>query len=218
MATESAANAFISQISMAAPMIESGAIGYALLVQSSNMSALLRNDEPVSPWFGDAAAAVVLGPQREGYGILSTSHRTRGEYHESLVGGVPGGRWYEEGATRIYSADETAARRSFLRIPDFASEVTSEALANAGLAPADVDFYAAHQPTAWFREVTQKHLGLTKARYVDTFHFTASVFGANIPISIDIARREGQLRTGDVVLMHAGGVGLTYSALTLRWG
>lgn len=218
IATEAGCNAFQMQLALAQPLVATGQAKYALLVQSCNVSAVTRPEEPLSPWFGDGCAAVVVGPVSEGHGILAHAHRTRGEFHEAIVASVPGGRWYDEGKVQMYSADHKAARRSFLGILDYGVEVTEETLESAGYQASDVDFYAAHQPTRWFREVTQAHFGLTNARYVDTFHFTGSMFGANIPFGLDFARRDGLLRSGDLVLMYAGGAGLTYSSMLMRWG
>lgn len=218
MATEAACNAFMMQMALAEQMIAGGRAKYALLVQTCNISPMLPYDQAHSAWFGDGCAATIVGPVEEGYGLLGHAHRTQGEYHRTIVASVPEKCWYQDGKILVYSADHGAARQSFLEIADMGAEVTGEALAAAGLSPADVDFYAPHQPTAWFREVTQNHLRLSKARSVETFQWFASMFGANIPVGLATGEREGVLRRGDVVLMYAGGAGLTYSGMVLRWG
>lgn len=218
MATEAGCNAFMAQLALAQPMVASGRAKYALLVQSCNVTRLLRQEDPLSAWFGDGCAAVVLGPVQDGCGILAHAHRTHGEFHRAIVASVPDRPWYEEGRVCMYSADHEGARRSFLGIADFCAEVAGETLAMAGVAAADVDFYAPHQPTPWFRRVTQEHLRLTKARSVETFEWAGSMFGANIPVGLSIGQRENLLRSGDLVLMFAGGAGLTYSSMLMRWG
>jgi 3-oxoacyl-[acyl-carrier-protein] synthase-3 len=218
LATEAGCNAFMMQLAMAEPFIASGQAKYALLVQTCNISPLLRTDDPLSTWFGDGCAATVVGRVGAGRGLLSQAHRTQGQFHRSIVAGVPGRHWYDEGRVFVYSDDQAAARKSFLGIADSASEVTSEALGKAGFEPADVDFYGAHQASRWFREATQRHLRLTKARYMDTFPWTGSLAGANIPLGLMLAEQEGKLLAGDLVLTFAGGAGLTCSSMLLRWG
>ncbi len=93
-----------------------------------------------------------------------------------------------------------------------------EALASAGATAADVDYYASHQAQRWLRKVTSDLIGFTKARGVDTFPWAGSVLAANIPLQLDVAQREGLLRDGDLVATYAGGVGVTSSAMVLRWG
>lgn len=218
MSTEAGCNAYITQLSLARAMLADGRIKYALLVQSCNVTQLLRKEDPLSAWFGDGCAATILGPVAEGRGILAHAHRTRGEFHRAIVASVPDGNWYGEGKVEMYSADHRAAKVSFLGIADYAAEVADETFANAGLSPQDVDYYAPHQPTRWFRDVTTRHLKLTKARSVETFAWAGSMFGANIPVGLDVGRKEGLLREGDLVFMFAGGAGLTYSSLLMRWG
>ncbi len=218
LSTEAACNAFMMQLALAESLIASGRARYALLVQTCNISPLLPYDEAHSAWFGDGCAASVVGRVSSDFGVLAHAHRTNGAHHKTIVASVPERRWFDTGNVCVYSADHDGARQSFLDIPDCAADVCGEALASAGLAPADVDVYAPHQPTAWFRRVTQQHLQLTKARGVDTFGLFASMFGANIPVSLELAEAEGILRRGDVVLTFAGGAGLTYSGMVFRWG
>jgi 3-oxoacyl-[acyl-carrier-protein] synthase-3 len=217
MGTEAACNAFMMQLALAEQMLDGKRIRYGLLVQTCNISPMLPYDQAHSAWFGDGCAATVVGPVEEGHGILGHAHRTKGEFYRTIVASVPDSCWYAGGKVQVYSADHDAARRSFLDIPDSANEVAQEALASAGISSADIDFYAPHQPTRWFREVTQGHLRLVKARSVSTFERFASMFGANIPVSLEIAASEGKLRKGDLVLMFAGGAGLTYSSMVMRW-
>lgn len=218
MQTEVACNAFLMHLALAQMMIQSGQTKYALLVQTSNVSRLLPAEEAHSPWFGDACAATIVGRVSEGRGLLSLAHRTVGEFHRSMVGGVRGGCWTQGGKVEMFSADHEAARRMFFDLPDSASDVANDVLAKAGFAAADVDFFAPHQATAWMRPVLREHLRLTKARSVDTFSWAASVFGANIPLAMSVGEREGTLREGDLVLMFAGGAGTTYSGILMRWG
>lgn len=218
MATEVACNAFMMQLAVAERMLDGRRAKYGLLVQTCNISPMLPYDQAHSAWFGDGCTATIVGPVEEGHGILGHAHRTKGEFHRTIVASVPESCWYSGGQVQVYSADHDAARRSFLDIPDSATEVATEALAAAGLAPADIDFYAPHQPTRWFREVTQNHLRLSKARSIPTFERFASMFGANIPVSLKLASDAGALRRDDTVLMFAGGAGLTYSSMVMRWG
>jgi 3-oxoacyl-[acyl-carrier-protein] synthase-3 len=215
---EGACNAFILQIELARRMIGTSDARYALLVQTCNISPILPVGEPHSPWFGDACTAVVLGPVAGDHGVLGAAHATDGRYYGAIIAGVPGGVWYGPGDLRLYSQDSLAAVRSFLDIPDKAAEVSAMALQRSGCVMTDVSFYAPHQPTSWFRRVTQEHLGLEHARTIDTFPWAASASAANIPLGLSVAEREGLLVPGDVVLMFAGGAGLSYSSMVMRWG
>lgn len=218
LATDAACNTFLTQLALAEEMILGGRTRYALLVQSCAISKLLDASDPLSPNFGDGATAVVVGPVGEGRGLLSADYRTDGSLHKAVVGGVRGRAWYDEGRVCMYSAEPSAARRTFLEIADKADEVVGTALALAGLRPSDVDFFGVHQGTSWARLLLTDHLGLVNAKSIETFAWAASIFAGNIPLALSIAEKEGILRPGHVVAMFAGGAGLAYSSAVLRWG
>lgn len=217
MQAEASGNSFLMQLTLAEQMIAGGRARHALLVQSSAASRLVDREDPFSPLLGDGAAAVVVGPTPGG-GVLAAVHRTNGSSPRALIAGVPGGRWHDGGRIVLHRADPAAAHRLFLETADRAVEVVTAALGEAGHTVDDVDFLAVHQGTPWLRRVIQGALGMPRARSVDTFVTTGYLFGASIPLVLETAQRQAMVQQGDLVVMHGGGVGSTYSAIVLRWG
>ena len=86
------------------------------------------------------------------------------------------------------------------------------------LAPKDVDFYAAHQGTAWLTKATAAQANIEHAKTVVTFPTFGNLSSVNIPLILAIGEREGLLRDGSVVIAFSGGTGETWSSLCLRWG
>lgn len=218
LCTEAACNAFPLQLALAEQMIRGGQARYGLLVQSTAISRACKQEDQSSAWFGDGATAVVVGPVPEGRGVLGAAHRTDGSYYRSLVTGSPGTTWYRGDHIEVYSEDPAAARRMLLCVSDLGRQVIDEALAAAGARREDVRYFATHQAAPWVREVTQRTCGLTGARSVDTFHWTASLGPCNPPLMLAIGEREGVLRDGDLVAIYTGGGGITWSGIIMRWG
>jgi 3-oxoacyl-[acyl-carrier-protein] synthase-3 len=216
MQAEASGYSFMAQLSLAVRLIASGHARYALLVQSCIGSRLIDPEDPASPAFGDGAAAVLVGPVRQG-GVLAAVHRTDGSYPRALVASVPGRRWYDDGRIVLHRADPAAAVRVFLETADRANEVVSEALREAGQLAGEVDFFAVHQGTPWLRAVTQETIGLSRARFVDTYATTGYLFSVSLPLVLEAGERRGLLRHGDLVVLHGGGVGATYGAIVMRW-
>jgi 3-oxoacyl-[acyl-carrier-protein] synthase-3 len=214
---EGSSNSFLMQAAIAQQAIQAGAARCALLVQSSTFSRILPRDAEYSPWLGDGASAVVIGPVSAGAGFMAWEHRTDGSIENTFVAGIPGKHWFDDGRVIGYPANPPAARRMFLSIVTFAKDVCGAALSRANVKPEEVAYYASHQGTAWFREVTQTAIGLTRAKYVDTFADTASVYSSNIPLSLYLGRRNGLLAPGDTVLMFSGGGGTTYTCGIMKW-
>lgn len=218
LAIEGVCNAFQLQMAVAEKMIVGGQAHRALLVQSSAVSRFAPPDEQVSTVFGDGATAVVVGEVGPGRGLLAQAHRTDSDFSCSVVTGVRDGNWWDGGKPVTFSPDGAMARKMLMLTADFGKEVIDHALAQAGLRHDEVDFFACHQGTRWLREVTQRLAGLARARAVDTFEWAGSISAANIPLVLATAERDHLLRDGDLVATYAGGTGVTYSSLVLRWG
>lgn len=216
--TDIATHAFLMQLTLAEAMIRAGRASHALLVQSCACSRLYDPSDVISPYFGDGATAVVVGPVAPNRGIIATSQFTDGRFPQTLVVGVPGRTWYDEGRAMLYIADPAATQRVFLETADACRESVDAVLATSGTRAAQVDFFGMHQGAAWLRGVVQAHLGLSAARSIDTFPETAYLFAATIPMNLAVAADRGLLNAGDRVLLVGGGPGMTYGATLMTWG
>lgn len=217
LGTESACNAFMHQYSLAEKMIRTGAIRYALLVQSAGIGHAVPKDEQHSVWFGDGATAVIVGPAADGDGLLGEAHYTDGSFSKALLTGSPGKRWWQGDPVLTYVGSPIQARKMLMLIADLAKDSLHAALEKAHLRPEDVDYYATHQSTAWFRQATQQYAGLTRAKSLDSFAWTGSMAACNVPFALELGLKEGMLKKGDIVAMHSGGSGTVWSSLVMRW-
>ncbi len=217
MSTDGVCNSFVQQLTLAEAMIRQGRAKYALLIQSSALLHIARPEDPHSAWFGDGATAALVGPVSEARGIFGTAHFTDGSFHEALQGGCPGKPFYEADGIHMY-VDRGQSRRMLMVIADLAKSAIDAALGQAKVRHEDVTFYATHQSTAWFREATQRYIGLSNARSFDSYAWTASLGACNIPFMLGMAEREGLLHPGEWVGMYTGGSGVVWSGMALRWG
>ena len=110
--------AFMMQLTLAEAMIKAGRARRALLVQSTSASRLLDMTDPIAPFFGDAATAVVVGSVSDGRGIEASVHFTDGRYPRTLIAGVPGHRWCDEGRAMIHIGDAAQTQSVFLQTAD----------------------------------------------------------------------------------------------------
>jgi 3-oxoacyl-[acyl-carrier-protein] synthase-3 len=216
--TENACNTFLAQLCLAEQLIAGGQAKRALLVQSAALRRKVRTEDEFSPWFGDAATAVVLGPVPADIGLVGRAHYTDGSYHRALVTGCPGKRWWEGSELIVYAENAGLAFRMILEVCDMGRDVVGRALSQAGLRPEDVNFYAAHQPAPWFAELTRREIGLSAAKTMETFSWAGNLASSNIPLCLSIAQDENLIKRGDVVAMYSMASGLTASGAVLRWG
>lgn len=211
-------NSFSAHMMVANDLLSAGRGKYALIVQSSGVSRYQKYDEWFSAFVGDGASAVVLGPVKEGKGLLSSSFRTESSSHLGLVTGVPGRAWYEDGRSVTYAIDKAATRRTVFTVNDYATEVIHEALQKAGLRSEDIDFFACHQTAGNLRKQVQELTGMQQAKFIDTLQWAGTISSANIPLQLSCAKREGMLQDGDLLLIFTMGAGMVAHASALRWG
>ncbi len=213
-----ACNSFMMQAIMAQQLIVAGRARYVLCVQSSAVTRLLPQDDLNSPWVGDGASAVVFGPVSEGKGILGAGFLTDGNYYKSMNTHTKhGGPWWT-GPSFLSPGDSKVARMMLLNMPEWTRQTIHDALHEAGHKPDEVDYYASHQGTVWLSKVTQEYAGMSNARSFSIFPLLASLSTSNVPTVLAFGEREGMLRDGDLVVMQAGGGGVTNVSLVMRWG
>jgi 3-oxoacyl-[acyl-carrier-protein] synthase III len=210
-------NGFPVHVSLARALVETGQARNVLSVHSSAITRVHGPAEPQSAWWGDGAAAAVIGRSRDGHGVLAAHHGADGSSWGALVLGVPGARWWEPGAITTYVVDREHTRTMLVTLADRAAEAIHAALAEAGIPASAVDFYASHQGTAWFTQLTARHAGIEHAKTLVTFPTLGNMNSVNVPYILARAEAEGLIREGSIVVTFNGWLGETWSALVLRW-
>jgi 3-oxoacyl-[acyl-carrier-protein] synthase III len=217
--TEGACNAFAMHLSLAQGLIASGQARYVLSVHSSAITRVHGPGEPHSAWWGDGAAAAVIGPVSEGKGLLAAVHNTDGTRCDALVLGVaPGQAWWEDGAITTHAINRESTRGMLFGMVDRGGAAIRDAVDQCGLTADAVDFYASHQSTPWLTRETKAEAGLDRAQTIITFPYLGNMTNANVPFILAMGEKEGMIRDGTTVATFSGGVGETWSSLILRWG
>lgn len=210
-------NAFMQQLFIAQSLIKSKQANYGLLIQSSGMSRLLEAEHPSSPFFGDGATAVIVGPTGLDQGILSIKNFTHGGLGSYFTTGIPDKNWYDEGRIRTYVLNINSGPLLNFQAIEQSKLLIEEALKESKRDKSEVQFYAGHQGMSWFREATQKAIGIAEAKSYDTFKMHASLVGANVPLVSYLASKNGALKNGDLLAAFSPGSGMTASGMIMKW-
>ena len=135
LATDGACNGFALHASLAQALIASGQARHVLSVHSSAITRVHGPVEPHSAWWGDGAAAAVFGQVADGKGLRAAVHNSDGASCEALVLGVPGKRWYDDGAITTHSVDREHTRTMLMTLVDRAQTAIGDAIQLAGIGP-----------------------------------------------------------------------------------
>ena len=217
--------AFVLGLKMAANLLESGQGRSALIAVAQNAAGQIfdqptvrRKAQAAVPGDGAAVGLVTVSDESP---ILDVECRTYGEYAGEMTIAVdPPRKWWQPGTGEGYigfteSKITKVLARGNRQVPEVAYAVCDR----IGLKPKDIDLLVTNQPNRVFLRNWRDALELPKERHRDTFDECGNLFAAGIPVNLDRAIADGQVKKGDVVLMaafaHAGDFA---GAAAVRWG
>lgn len=199
---------FVYALAIADKLIRSGQHRCALVVGAEVYSRILDwNDRGTAVLFGDGAGAVVLKADSKA-GILGSVLRADGSQADILS--VPGN--ISHGAitgSPYLRMDGQAVFKFAVKVLD---EVARETLALCGCGIADVDWLIPHQANVRILDATAKKLGIDPSKLIVTVDRHANTSAASVPLALDLAVRDGRIRSGHKVLLEGVGGGFTWGA------
>jgi len=205
---------FLYAVTVADSMIRSGAAHRAIVIGSETFTRILDwEDRTTCVLFGDGAGAVVLGAEDSESGergILAARLHADGRHNQLLY--VDGGPSTTGTVGKVRMKGQEVFRHAVTNL----ASVLKEALDEAGLAAADIDWIVPHQANIRILDATARKLGLSTERMVITVDRHANTSAASVPLAFDVAVRDGRIKRGDVVVMEAMGGGFTWGACLLR--
>jgi 3-oxoacyl-[acyl-carrier-protein] synthase-3 len=96
-------------------------------------------------------------------------------------------------------------------------ELVEETLAANRLQKSDIDWLIPHQANIRIIQASAKNLGMSMEKVVVTVDRHANTSAASIPLALDVAVRDGRVRTGQHVLLEGVGGGFTWGSALVKW-
>jgi len=208
---------FVYALSVADNFIRGGQAKTVLVIGAETMSRILDwNDRTTCVLFGDGAGAVVLRAQSgEGSnadrGILNTKLFSDGRMHDLLY--TDGGVSSTGTAGHLRMQGREVFKHAVVNIAAAIEASTKE----AGLTPADIDWFVPHQANQRILDGTARKLGIRPERVVSTVAEHGNTSAASVPLALCVAVEDGRIKRGDLVLLEAMGGGFTWGSALLRW-
>lgn len=217
--------AFVLMIKLARQMLASGAGRTALIAVSQTCAGTIFNQEQVrkkaqSSVPGDGAAVGLLTVSDHSP-ILDVECRYYGEYAADMTLTFdPPRLWWQAGTGEGYvSFNEAKITKVLARGNRLVPEVALTVCDRIGMKSRDLDLLVTNQPNRVFLRNWNEALELPRERHRDTFHECGNLFAVGIPVNLDAAITDGQLKAGDTAMLagfaHAGDFA---GAAAVRWG
>lgn len=205
---------FLYALSTADAMIRTGMARRAIVIGAETFSRILDwEDRTTCVLFGDGAGAFVIEGQEVaagGPGIIASSLHAEGEHCELLY--VDGGPSSTGTVGKLRMKGREVFRHAVVNLAGVLGEVLDEAGCKAG----DIDWIVPHQANLRILDATARKLGLSMEKVVVTVDQHANTSAASVPLAYDVAKKDGRIKPGDLVMLEAMGGGFTWGASLLR--
>ncbi len=213
---------FLYGLSMADSLIRSGQSQRCLIVASEIKSRFLDpEDLGTSILFGDGAgAAVVVKGQEPNIGIQNIRLFSDGRYSDLVR--IPAG-----GSREPMSSDTVKKKRHTLRLKGASlfrvaikqlGVALTELLESSHVSIDDIDHVMFHQANSRILTKLAARLQIPAHCLFSVIEHTGNTSSASLPITLDVANRQGRLKPGDQILLGTFGGGITWGGALLRWG
>jgi len=205
---------FLYAIGTVDSMLRSGMAKRALVIGAETMSRLMDwEDRATCVLFGDGAGAFVLEAQdvaEAGPGILATRLHADGAHKDLLY--VDGGPSLTGTTGHLRMKGREVFRHAVKNLADALTEV----LEVSEKKPSEIDWVVPHQANMRILDATARKLGLSMDQVIVTVDQHANTSAASVPLAFDVARKDGRIADGQLVILEAMGGGFTWGASLMR--
>ena len=213
-----ACSTFLFALATGAQYIQAGTHKKVIVVGADKMSAIVDyTDRANCILFGDAAAAVLLEPSTDGFGILDQVLRTDGSGEAYLHQKAGGSRRPPTHATvdakehYIYQEGATVFKFAVKSMADVAAQV----MERNQLSNDDVAWLVPHQANKRIIDATANRMGLSQDKVMLNIQKYGNTTAATIPLCL--WEWESRLKKGGNIVLAAFGGGFTWGATLVKW-
>jgi 3-oxoacyl-[acyl-carrier-protein] synthase-3 len=208
---------FVFAVATADKFLTSGSHKRALVIGAETFSRILDwQDRTTCVLFGDGAGAMVLEAQpvtgaADERGVMTTHIRSDGRHRAKLY--VDGG----PSTTQTVGHLRMEGREVFRYAVGMVTDVITDAFHAAGITANDLDWFVPHQANRRIIDASAEKLGIAPDKVVTTVQLHGNTSAASIPLALSVAKADGRIKTGDLVMIEAMGGGFTWGSALIRW-
>ncbi|PWW07340.1 3-oxoacyl-[acyl-carrier-protein] synthase-3 [Paenibacillus cellulosilyticus] len=215
---QAACAGFAAALQNANGLLLSGAARKVLIIGADTMTKVTDyTDRTTCILFGDGAGAVLLeaDDDREGDLLASYSVTTGAGGHHVYMSGLSEkiGEHALQNPGKIVQNGREVYKWAVGTVPVGIEQL----LQRAGLTVADIDWFVPHSANIRIIESICERSDIPVEHTLTSLTNYGNTSSATIPLALDLAVREGKLKTGQMVLLYGFGAGLTQAGVLLRW-
>ncbi len=213
-----ACSGFLFALTTGVQFIETGFCKKVIVVGADKMSSIVDyKDRNTCPIFGDGAAAVLLEPDKNGYGVLdSVLHSDgSGEMHLHMKAG--GSRYpaSKETLEKNWHTITQDGQAVFKAAVSNMADVSVEIMERNHLKSEDIRYLVPHQANLRIIDATARRMGIGREKCMINIDRNGNTTAATIPSCL--YDYENALRKGDNLVLASFGGGYTWGAVYVKW-
>ena len=213
-----ACSGFLFALTTGAKFIEAGTSKKIIVVGADKMSSIVDyTDRTTCPIFGDGAAAVLLEPNTEGYGVINSILHSDGSGELQLYMKAGGSR-YPASLETVQNNWHTITwdgHAVFKAAVSKMADVSVEMMERHHLTGDDIRYLVPHQANLRIIDATARRMGITTDKCMINIDRNGNTTAATIPSCL--YDYEHELRPGDNLILSAFGGGYTWGAIYVKW-
>ncbi len=211
-------SSFLYALTAASKFVESGSHKKVIVVGADKMSSIVDyTDRATCPIFGDGAAAVLLEPVEEEYGLMDAMLQSDGvgriHLHQKAGGSVkpPTHETIDAREHYIYQEGQAVFKWAVSKMAD----VSVDMMKKHGITAETLNWLVPHQANMRIIEATAQRMGIKREQVMINIQRYGNTTSATLPLCL--WEWENQLRRGDNIILAAFGAGFTWGAVYLKW-
>lgn len=213
-----ACSGFVYALTVGSKFIESGQYKKVIVLGADKMSAITNyKDRTTCPLFGDGAAAVLLEPNTEGFGVIDHINRVDGAGSQFLQ--IKSGGSLRPASIDTVLNDEHYVNQEGQTVFKYAvsnmADVAVEIMAKNNITGSDLAWFVPHQANLRIIDAVGRRMGIDKEQVMINIQKYGNTTAATIPLCL--YDYEKQLKKGDNVVLAAFGAGFTWGSIYLKW-
>ena len=213
-----ACSGFLNALVTGTAFIESGRYKKVLVVGADKMNSIVDySDRNTCVLFGDAAAAVLLEPNLDGFGVKDSILKSDGSGRDYLH--MKAGGSLKPPSIETVTAKEHFTYQEGRTVFKFAvkgmADISAEIMEKNNLSGDDIAWLVPHQANMRIIDATANRMGVTKEKVMINIHKYGNTTDATIPLCL--WEWEKRLKKGDNLILAAFGGGFTWGAAWVKW-
>lgn len=213
-----ACSGFIYALTTADMYIRSGRYKKVVVVGADKMSSIIDyTDRQTCVIFGDAGGAVLMEPNKEGFGMMDhilCSDGSGAQHLHQKAGGSMRPASHETVDARehyVYQEGQAVFKFAVTKM----AEVSEQIMKRNDLTAEDVAFLVPHQANKRIIDATAHRMGIDESKVMLNIQRYGNTTNGTMPLCLH--EWEDQLKKGDNLILSAFGGGFTWGALYIKW-